>query len=470
MDAALGILPWIAYGLILSLAVVGAWLGWVNRPTTDIPISFGARWAHTLAALSAGSIGMLLVVRLPRNIVGWVFIAIGLLGAMNSALDGYAGFALHTEPGLAGGVATAWVFHWLWVPLVSVTLVYFPLVFPDGRLLSPAWGRVSILGAFSTAFATAGVALRQGPLDPFATVVNPVGIQSLPIWLSDIAVLPVAVTAVFAVAGQFARFQRAEDVERHQIKWVAMAAAAIALLFIAVTFFEVRGSTGVFRQPLATALVLAIGLLPLSTAIAVLRYRLYDIDVIINRTFVYVPLTAGLAGLYVSMSGFLRAILTELTDAGSDVSVAISTLMIVAALTPAKNQLQAIVDRRFKEIPDPQKALRVLTDQTRSFADIADRSVLLPRYLEALTMAVGARGAALELSPRTSEPRTRFESGSIEGPPVFEAILGAGGRTLGAVHVYPRSDGRAYSLTEQAAVLNSAECVGRVLGLIRTAD
>lgn len=344
---------------------------------------------------------MLLVARVPQNIVGWMFLAIGIFGGANSALDGYAGYALYTRPGVAGGVAAAWMLNWVWVPLVGVAGICFPLVFPDGHTLSSAWRRVLNAGVAITLIGTLVIAFRPGPLDPFEAIQNPLAWSGLPSNFVDAMLIPIPVLAAVALASQFVRYRRATADQRHQIKWVAMAAAILAVLFAAVTVAELRTTSAGFPQPLATAFFLSFAVLPVTTAIAVLRYRLYDVDAIINRMFVYVPLTAILAGLYVSMSGFLRAILTNLTDAGSEAAIAMSTLMIVAIFTPAKNQLQTIVDRRFKEAPDPQKALRGLTDQARSFADLADRKVLLLRYLDALTAAFNSSGASVELVDRS---------------------------------------------------------------------
>ncbi len=371
-------LPWLAYAVVVLLSVTGAYLEWINRLSPDVPSSFGARPAHMVVAIAAGTIGVFLVAQARQNVIGWMLLALGLLGGGNIALDTYAGYALYTHPGLPGGVAAAWVFNWLWVPLVGVVAICFPLLFPDGRLLNDMWRRVLIGGALATGIATAAIALRPGPLDPFDTIQNPLALNGVPVSLTEAALLPVPLVAAIAVASQFARYRGASNEQRHQIKWAAMAAAIIALLFAAVTVVEIRTAAPQFPQWLATSFVLSMSALPLATAVTVFRYRLYDIDIILNRTLVYVPLTAGLAGLYVSMSGLLRTLLTNVTDAGSDAAIAMSTLMIVAILTPAKNKLQTIVDRRFKEAPDPQKALRGLTEQARSFADIADRRVLLP--------------------------------------------------------------------------------------------
>ncbi len=459
-------LPWLAYAIVVLLSLVGAYLGWVNRLTPEVPPSFGARPAHMVVAVVSGTFGVFLVAQARQNIIGWVLLALGLLGGGNIALDTYAGYALYTHPGLPGGLAAAWVFDWLWVPLIGVVAICFPLLFPDGRLLNDLWRRVLIGGAISTSIATVAIALRPGPLDPFDAIQNPLALDGLLVSLAEAALLPVPMVAAMAVASQFARYRRASNEQRHQIKWAALVAAFITFLFVVVTVVELRTTASDFPHWLATSFVLSMSALPLATAVAIFRYRLYDIDIILNRTLVYVPLTAGFAGLYVSMSGFLRAILTNLTDAGSEAAIAMSTLMIVAMLTPAKNKLQTIVDRRFKEAPDPQKALRGLTDQARSFADLADRKVLLPRYLDALTAAFNSSGVSVELVDRTGG-FTRIEQGVVEGPHALQSEMRVGTASLGVLRLYPRHDGRPYTAVEEETLFSSVESISRVMGLVR---
>ncbi len=462
-------LPWLAYAVVILQSVAGTYLGWVNRLTPEVPPSFGARPSHLVAALAAGTVGVFLVARARQNVIGWLLLALGLLGGSNIAFDTYAGYALYTHPGLPGGLAAAWVFNWLWVPLVAVVAICFPLLFPDGRLLNDMWRRVLIGGALAAAVATTAAALRPGPLDPFDTIQNPLGLNWAPVDLMEAALLPVPVVAAVAVASQFVRYRRASNEQRHQIKWVALAAAFITFLFAVVTVVELRTDAPDFPHWLATSFVLSMSALPLATAVAIFRYRLYDIDIILNRTLVYVPLTAGLAGLYVSMSGLLRTLLTNVTDAGSDAAIAMSTLMIVAILTPAKNKLQTIVDRRFKEAPDPQKALRGLTEQARSFADLADRRVLLPRYLEALTTAFNSSGASVELAGAATSPM-RLEQGAVVGAPALQSEMRAGTTSLGMLHLYPRNDGRSYTLAEEETLHSSVESISRVMGLVRPTE
>lgn len=133
------VIPWLTLLLVVVLTVASIQLAWLNRGTPDLPTSFGAKWSHALLSLMAGLVGALLVARTPRNPSGWTFLACGLFGAVNTTLDGYAGYALHTRSGsLPGGVAVAWVFNWFWIPLVSTVTVLFPLFFPDAQRCPPS--------------------------------------------------------------------------------------------------------------------------------------------------------------------------------------------------------------------------------------------------------------------------------------------------------------------------------------------
>jgi hypothetical protein len=131
--------------------------------------------------------------------------------------------------------------------------------------------------------------------------------------------------------------------------------------------------------------------------VAVLKYRLYDIDILINRTLVYVPLTAIVAGLYVALTGLFRAVFTELTDTGSDAAIAISTLAVVAVLTPLKNQLQSLVDRHFKEQQDSMAGARRLATQARSLLEVLDARQFAETYLTELATGLNADGVRLDV-------------------------------------------------------------------------
>ena len=227
------------------------------------------------------------------------------------------------------------------------------LLFPDGRPPSRRWRKLLwILGA-AALFGVVGLGLRPGHFaetEAFDTYSNPLGVGSDPEpfdALGGLSWLLVTSGMVACGVAMVRRMRRAHGIERLQLKWIAFAASlfAVGFLVISITFFvELSGS---IIDPLRTA-VLGFGFctIPIAAGIAILRYRLYDIDVVINRTLVYGALTAILAGVYIGSVLLLQLLLRPLT-ADSNLAIAGSTLAVAALFRPARTRIQGAVDRRF---------------------------------------------------------------------------------------------------------------------------
>jgi hypothetical protein len=200
----------------------------------------------------------------------------------------------------------------------------------------------------------------------------------------------------------------------------------------------------------------------IAIGISVLKYRLYDIDVIINRTLVYVPLTAILAGLYIASAGFFRVVLTRVTGASSEVAVALSTLGIVALLTPIKNQLQALVDRYFKAAPEPGKSLKKLIAETDSVLKVLDTDLFLRQFLQNATVALDAQGSAVQLNGATQRV---VAHGDWNGNAGMKVSLTHHGRSLGMLHLGPHRSGRAFTSKEVKVVEDCAKVLAHVLSV-----
>jgi hypothetical protein len=258
----------------------------------------GFNLALLLAFTAFMVVGAVIVAHRPGNTIGWLFSAIGLLTATGTLALDYAQYAYVTRPGsLPGAILAAW-YQWWWLPLFGLILVFTPLLFPTGRLLSARWRPVAVVAAAATA-----VIAVLGALQPILTlqnvdytVRNPIGLAGAPDpeegALGSVLFGVLAVCAVAALVSLVVRFRRAGGVERQQLKWFTYAAALL-----------------VASQPVGNSLLpagevsdllfgLTIALVPIAAGIAVLRYRLYDIDRLINRTLVYGLLTATLGGGY----------------------------------------------------------------------------------------------------------------------------------------------------------------------------
>jgi hypothetical protein len=304
--------------------------------------SEGAEVFFFLTFLTYSVVGALIASRHPRNPVGWLFCAVGLYFAGSEALYAYARDP--SEP--TGYVAAAWVHSWTGEP-AAVAVVLLVLLFPTGRFLSRRW-RFAGLGAIAASAVWAGaLAFDPGPLRPVKTIENPLGVDEAHAVLDPIAAFgPVVLLGVIflAVAGAIARFRRARARERQQLKWLALAAAYLvgALLATVVLLLLVDTDQGVWDFISALVICSGIATLPVAAAIAILRERLYDIDVVINRALVYGALTATLGGAYLG-----TVLLVGLTVGRSGFAVAASTLAVAALFRPARARIQATVDRRF---------------------------------------------------------------------------------------------------------------------------
>jgi hypothetical protein len=290
-------------------------------------------------------VGALLVARRPGNPTGWILSATSLV-ALASALEMYAAYVM-TTTGRPDRIAVigAWVNGWYWFVFIVLAFIFLPLYFPDGRLPSRRWLPVAVIsGAGALIIVVLGMlADTLVGQDIDYRIENPVGIEGLahvedmPLVIGVLGV-PLAVGCVGAVAAVLVRLRRSGGVERQQMKWFLFATAPILTFPIADLL-----------PGIVSGLVLGWLLIGLPTAIgiAVLRYRLYDIDVVINRTLVYGALTASLAAVYLMSVVGLQRLLSPLVGEGNQLSVVASTLLIAALFGPLRRRVQGFIDRCF---------------------------------------------------------------------------------------------------------------------------
>ncbi|HSK99746.1 MAG TPA: hypothetical protein VK869_05370 [Rubrobacteraceae bacterium] len=337
-----------------------------------------------LPVIAAYGISALIVARRqPRNLVGWILAGIVVGVGLSSASLGYVEGS--DDPAtLPLGVLAVWVAQWAYVVWISLAVLFLPLLFPTGRLPSPSWRPVAwlalvalVLGAVSEAtMPTLEVDTKSGGS---ATIANPIGLGQA---LVDILYLTgnvlLVVSVIGAIASLVARLRSAGGRERQQVKWVAwtlgLGAAGITVAVIAASF---EPADGVAEGSAAVVYVMGVigwfgalavlGLgVPAAIAVAIVRYRLYDIDVIINRTLVYGALTALLVVVYVgsvvSLQGALRAMIGQ----GSQLAIVASTLAVAALFNSLRRRIQAFVDRRFyRRKYDARKTLEVFSGKLR---------------------------------------------------------------------------------------------------------
>ncbi len=310
-----------------------------------------------------GATGAVIARRQPRNPLGWMFLMMSL-GASLAVLSGTVAASWDAPLVAAYGSAS-------WIPPMVPGLTFMLLLFPDGRPLSPRWRRavwIAGVGVLSMFF---GTLTKPGPLEDHPEIDNPLG------WSGSgpfeaIGTLLVFVSIVCGVVSLVKRFRRAQALERQQIKWLALAGsfagAGFILGFAAFYLAPESGTPGggvesiIYGEMMAGVLSL-----PVAAAVAMLRYRLYDIDLVIRRTVTYAALTATLVGAYLLTVLVAQLVLPPRSDFG----VALSTLAAVVAFAPARRRIQEAVDRRFfRRSYDAQQTLAAFGLRTRDEVDL----------------------------------------------------------------------------------------------------
>jgi hypothetical protein len=268
----------------------------------------------------------------------------------------------------------AWVFSWL-LPIIIGFSVFFILLFPTGRLPSRRWRWVTWL---TVAFVLVGVilgAFSSGPVEGLGPIRNPLGIEGFSnVYNSLLFTMWATFLLVAAASSVFMRLRGAIGVERQQIKWFAYAAAATVMgLVLAYVIPEVIDAPPWFERIGYAILLSLIPAIPISIGIAILRYRLYDIGLIINRTLVYGTLTAILAGVYFGVVTVTQTLLSTVTgqERLPQLVVVASTLLIAALFSPMRRQIQSFIDRRFyRRKYDARKTLEAFSAKLRNDSDL----------------------------------------------------------------------------------------------------
>jgi hypothetical protein len=361
-------LAWSVCGLTVVLVACAIALAFLNKSADVRAVIFPL--CLTLSAV----VGGLVASRRPANPVGWFFLGSGGCFAMTIVATEY------TTYGLPGAQTTAWLQSWLWVPGVLLLLCFLPLYFPNGRLVSRRWRWVVCLALFSCVTGAAFFALSPGEI-PEVDFVNPLGIEALrpvsdllePVYLALFFFLFFASAASLVV-----RFRRSGSVERQQIKWLAFAASAVPVWFLTNAPIEAASRT---LFDVMEALIF-VALIPVAAGVAILRYRLYDIDVVINRTLVYGSLTVMLVALYFGGIVVLQRVFVVFTGQQSTLAVVASTLAIAALFNPLRRKVQAFVDRRFyRKKYDAAKTLAAFNARLRDETELETLSVDVERVV-----------------------------------------------------------------------------------------
>ncbi|MGH2749654.1 MAG: hypothetical protein ACRDK3_02080 [Actinomycetota bacterium] len=333
-------LPWAVFGMAWVMAVSTFEL---SRRNGSGPSSVSLILVQMLFV----ALGALVASRRPGNTMGWIFVAIGVIGIAGPLSEQYAEYAYVTNPGsLPAPWVALWFGEWYWIVWLYLTFVFTALLFPSGHLPSPRWRPAFKL----ICAAVAGLAVMAGlerelalPNSDF-TIENPIGLLPLDDieegWMGGPLVLVSIASILTALAALVVRFARSTGEERQQLKWFTFAGSLLIVGFIVNGFLD---ATGVGRLEIGDLVLFS--LVPIAVGMSILRYRLYDIDRIISRTVAYGLLSALLAGGYLLAVLTLQSFLPVADD--SPLIVAMSTLAVVAAFGPLHLRIQRVVDRRF---------------------------------------------------------------------------------------------------------------------------
>jgi hypothetical protein len=391
---------WLAWALwAVCVALIGLAL-LLDFLTVTVPIpeakpSFGLAVLAGVQSLAFPTVGALIASRLPTNPIGWIFCGTGVLYGAGRFTEAYADYALNENFAFPGGEYVAWFSSCVW--FAGLTLgVFLILLFPDGQLPSRRWRLVAWAALFGAALGTFGTAFMPDYLiithpyvnNPFGVIgVIGGGLTTYELFGASrfLGMALLLTCSLAALLSPILRLHHARGIERQQIKWFLFAAVPLTVFLSLIELDLLIGTFSydfLFREvwlfpswqvtrAVQFVSVFALLFIPVFTYIAILRYRLYDIDVLINRTLVYGTLTALLVVVYVGGVVSLQGVLRALTGQESQLAVVASTLAVAAIFTPLRRRIQAFVDRRFyRSKYDAAKTLEAFSAKLRDETDL----------------------------------------------------------------------------------------------------
>jgi len=391
---------WVTLAVYWGCVITGLLLRALNDPT--------AVGGHLFAALVLGpypTVGAVIVARQRRNRIGWLCCVVGLLVGPAFLAQAYAWYALVHRPGsLPGGLAMAWLGEWPWYPALGLVLTFLLLLFPNGRLVSRRWRTVA--GAAAADLGLGSIwAMFKPALDWMQPqiVANPLGVQQATgafDLLGWVLLGSLGLLTILSAASMVVRLRRARGAERQQLKWFTYTTVVSVLVWVA---FALTGLQ--HRLPLVLTYVVGaifLGAIPVAIGIALLRYRLYDIDRLINRTLVHGLLTVVLGLGYTAVVLVLGELFGGVTSDPPSWVVAGATLAVAAAFRPARHRIQMAVDRRFnRRRHDAATTIEAFTVRLRDHVDL---QTLSSELLAVVTQTMEPTTAWLWLRPSDASP------------------------------------------------------------------
>jgi hypothetical protein len=349
-------LAWSLYGLVICLSIIWSGVDLLRQGGSRNALYLASEALISLAAPVAFAIvAALIVSRQPRNTLGWVLMVVVGLSVVGGPITSYIERLAPSSPEPTVPILLiAWFNTWNWLLLIF-PLLFIPLLFPNGQPPTPLQQQIN-----------AGTT-------PNLVFDNPIGVlekdtveRLVGVWI--VGLLALAMACAVAL---FVRYRRANATEREQIKWLLYACAMFLVVYVGGFVSGLGGTASVGGYIWGVVFGLSVIALPTAIGIAILKYRLYDIDVVINRTLVYGPLTATLVALYLGGIVVLQRLFVLLTGQQSTLAIVASTLVIAALFNPLRRRIQSLVDRRFyRNKYDAAKTLEAFSVRLRDETDI----------------------------------------------------------------------------------------------------
>ncbi|CAN5683177.1 hypothetical protein BH24ACT26_BH24ACT26_01930 [soil metagenome] len=378
-------LAWVAFGFV-AFCFVGGFIFSIRSGSAVEPFE--------VAMLSFPVVGILVAARQPRNAIGWIMLGIGLVSALAAVLNIYSSYALDIRPGSLPRPDLAVALNEpMWIPFIAPIGTFLILLFPNGRLPSPRWRAWAWLCAIAMSLSFVGILIAPGSFAEtgYPDIENPLGIEALRPLISilSLVIILIPISIVGCAFGLVQRFRRSSGQERLQLKWLAAAASVVAtvyavLLALRVPFGFLEGDIPHWVDVVGDFGIFVFVLIPLAIAVAILKHRLYDIDLIIKRTLVYGALTAVLSLVYfggvVGVGGLVR----DASGRQDNSLVTAGTTLVVAALFhPARARIQCFIDRRFfRRRYDAAQAIETFSARLRDEIDLETLSTELVAVVE----------------------------------------------------------------------------------------
>ena len=459
---------WALFAVGTVLRVADLWLASRLGPDS-VQFSLGAGFQAFAAAIAMGTacsvVGAIIVSRRPGNAIGWIYVFVGIGQAFLTAGLAYAGLTVPTQPGLAA-LALVWLngIGDFSLPFSVVALLL--ALYPDGRLVGPGWRVVLVLAiaggvirALEVGLGLDHLALLPGYPNPYQAS-GPIGEILAASSRVGVGAVLLALGAIGAGASLVVRYRRAPLDGRRQIQWLLLAGAVVFICSLPLAYSQLTG--GASRPPIDLFAVsfASLSLVPLAMLVAITRYRLYEIDRLVNRALVYGSLTAILAGVFTAGVGLAQRLFVSMTGESSDVAIVLTTLVVATLYAPLRKRLEALVDRHFKYDDARFGAYRHELSRLLSLVDPVRAS---ERLISEAVAELGAAGGAV-LSAGGAPTAT---AGIWPQVLVDRLPIPGGAGVLGAIVVGPRLDGRPH---DPARLDELQRVAGMVALATRTTD